>query len=862
MAATGSSRLALLAAAAPALLAGCGITLPWYSTPPVEVTVEYAPASLAFAGHLGGAAPPAQTIDVRVRPDWLTWGVGMTYDTQGMVFFSNMTELPDGWRRFELQAVDPNALGEGTFEGALQVFAFTPDDAPVPGSPWSIPVTYRVGPRPITAAPTMVTFEQVLGGAVAPPQVVSLSGPAEGGAWTSELDFYGQAPWLTVTPSSGTTIPADLQLQVSSAVGSTARYLTATLRLRRDGVTAEVLVTLDEHPPGITTSTPELFFTAVEGQAVLPPAQDVVLATDTGAESPFGAWADGFWWLQFPQSGTAPATVPVSVSTATLSPGRYDTELRFQPTWSADPADGAGVLVHYDVLPRALAASPDWFETYLTGDTAPAELSKTVTVTTSSPSLAWTAEPLVAWLEVDPPAGTGPGSFAMSVPVASVPSLASGWQQGRVAVRWSDPVAGTMTEEVLLNLYVLLPSITSLQPRIGLAGAAEPVTVRREGTVADPVISFGGTPAAAVSPQPNGTLLVTPPALAAGRWPVTVRNALGVDWRPVDLDLLAPVSRPGASIASAGRKSSVAFDDGTGMLHVANPGAGRVERYAEAAGWTRAERALPGLKDAVLSPDGRQVVAVTTDGVLTLDAALDGPASTLSGSFASVERPLAWRLAIAADGEGPVVTPDLAGCQGSPDCGIHFVHLPYASFWLGFNGERMDGWRPAAPDDLSSVWLLRHGANVPEPLARYQPWTADFTFEAPVVFDGTALDLDRRGARVLLLDVDPAFAATVGRLADTATGLLPGTLPPTTAAALLSQDGTRAVAFDGVSRTVRIFDLAAPPGGETDPFAEVGTPGGFAPPADPGAEPVLALSVDERTLFLAGDDAVVICPLP
>jgi hypothetical protein len=407
---------------------------------------------------------------------------------------------------------------------------------------------------------------------------------------------------------------------------------------------------------------------------------------------------------------------------------------------------------------------------------------------------------------------------------------------------------------------VNLPWAETVLPRSGVAGAAQSFAVRRLGTVASPVFLFGGTPAAAATLRPDGTYLVTPPALAAGRWSVTVQNGLGLDWLPARLELVDPAPRAAASLASAGRKASITFDDATGLLYLANPGAGQVERYAAASGWALTARPLPGLKDAALSPDGQRLVAVTADGVRTLDvAALDGPLTTIPGTFSAAEQALPWRLAFAADGQATVVTPTPGGCAGALDCGIHFANL---GFWQGYTGPVADGWSLAAPDDLSAVWLLRQGGTSPAPLARYTPWGGGLDFATAVVFDGTAIDLDRHGTRALLLDVDPAFAATSGRLADLATGLRPGALPATTAAALLSQDGTRAVAFDGASRTVRRFDLAAPPDPVSGRFVELGAPGGFAPPADPGAAPVLTMSIDERTLFLAGDAALVICPLP
>jgi hypothetical protein len=603
---------------------------------------------------------------------------------------------------------------------------------------------------------------------------------------------------------------------------------------------------------------------------VTPPAQGVVLGTATGAVSGFTLASTTAWWLSLPSSGTAPTTVPVSVATVWLVPGRYDGEVIVHPDWATDAADDIAIAVHYDLLPGALAVSTDAVSVSVTGDTTEAQLATPVAITAAQPSLAWTAQSSDPWIVVEPPAGTGSGALTVSVPRAAIPSLGQGGFTGVVTVGYVEPGYGPVTREIRVYLGIDLPWVVSLQPRIGLAGTSQPVSIWLVGTASSPVILFGGTPALAVDSHPDAGLLFTPRPLPAGRWPVTVQNGLGLDWRPAALELVAPATRAGVAVASAGRKTGVAFDDPSGMLWVANAGAGRVERYAEASGWTRAERAFAGLKDATLSPDGLQVVAVTERGLELVDAGvLDGPATVLPG-FSPEEAALAWRLRVSSDGSGLVVPVDPGACQALQSRGIYFLRLPITLYGTsdGQFGchpfeDPSDGWHPAVPDDLSRVWILKHGASPPAPARYMLPWAGTVSLmSSPMVFDGTALDLDRHGARALLLDVDPAFAATVGRLADTATGLLPGALPPTIAAALLSQDGTRAIAFDGLSRTVRVFDLAAPLEPGTGRFAEVGTPGGFLPPADPGAEPVLALSADERTLFLAGDDAAVICPLP
>jgi hypothetical protein len=120
--------------------------------------------------------------------------------------------------------------------------------------------------------------------------------------------------------------------------------------------------------------------------------------------------------------------------------------------------------------------------------------------------------------------------------------------------------------------------------------------------------------------------------------------------------------------------------------------------------------------------------------------------------------------------------------------------------------------------------------------------------------------LDRTGSRILLLRDESAAGTTATLLLDGALAVLPGALPGTVSTALLNDSGGRALAWDPAAGRVRIFELGGGPDPGTGLFSEVGAPG-VAPVAPPGAGVVMSLSADEQTLFLAGDQNVVLVPL-
>ena len=101
--------------------------------------------------------------------------------------------------------IDASGLIEGRYDTSLTI------SAPAANSPLTVPIVLYVTTTPpafLTAAPTLLTFDYVIGGVSPQPRAVSVSG--------SSLNFTAasSASWAAVAPSSGTT-PASLQVSVA-----------------------------------------------------------------------------------------------------------------------------------------------------------------------------------------------------------------------------------------------------------------------------------------------------------------------------------------------------------------------------------------------------------------------------------------------------------------------------------------------------------------------------------------------------------------------------------------------------------------------------------------------------------------------
>lgn len=349
------------------------------------------------------------------------------------------------------------------------------------------------------------------------------------------------------------------------------------------------------------------------------------------------------------------------------------------------------------------------------------------------------------------------------------------------------------------------------------------------------------------TPDPGGWRVPHPP-LAPGLHTVDVANALGVARSRAHLAAVLPGPRPAASVASSGAKTRIAFDEVRGALFVANAGSGEVERYQEATGWSRQALAITGLRDAALTFDGQRIAAIAGGEVLLVDrdALAPGPEPPAPIPLPGSEG-MDWRVApmfggralLSGDGAGVTVFE-----QG--------LLLPAVST-LGAGPFS----RPRCSASREGTLAVQVSRGSPSPslwaMAGYQVSTA-------VTFDGDVVALDRTGSRILLLRDESAAGTTATLLLDGALAVLPGALPGTVSTALLNDSGGRALAWDPAAGRVRIFELGGGPDPGTGLFSEVGAPG-VAPVAPPGAGVVMSLSADEQTLFLAGDQNVVLVPL-
>lgn len=197
----------------------------------------------------------------------------------------------------------------------------------------------------IAVAPASLQFAYTTTGAVPAPQSVHLSNTGGGTlAWSAVTD----ASWLAVTPSSGTA-PSTLSVSVSPAGLSAGTYL-ASIEISAAGATnspVAVAVTLTvtaTGPASLAVAPQKLMYSYTVGGAV-PAAQNVAITNAGGGSLPWAASAGASWVGLSPASGTAPATLWVSVNPAALSAGTYTANVQIAAAGATGSPASVGITL-------------------------------------------------------------------------------------------------------------------------------------------------------------------------------------------------------------------------------------------------------------------------------------------------------------------------------------------------------------------------------------------------------------------------------------------------------------------------------------------------------------------------------------
>ncbi|MEZ5351943.1 MAG: malectin domain-containing carbohydrate-binding protein [Bryobacteraceae bacterium] len=293
-------------------------TIPVTFTVSAPPNLAVAPASLAFVAAAGGPNPATQSITVSNTGGGgpLAWTA--TDDASWLTVTPVAGNTPTAGIAVTAAT---GSLAPATYTATITVTGG--------GQTRTIPVTFTVNDAPIlSVAPATLTFAATAGGASPASQTFNVTNTGTGGpiAWTASSN----APWLAVTPGSGTT-PAGA-VTVTAATGSLAAgAYSASISVAGAGQTRTIPVTFNvAAPPTLAVAPASLSFLGTAGGPD-PTAQSVSLSNSgAGGAITWTAVSNAPWLSVAPASGSTPsAGVAVSVSAAGLSAGTYGGEITF-----------------------------------------------------------------------------------------------------------------------------------------------------------------------------------------------------------------------------------------------------------------------------------------------------------------------------------------------------------------------------------------------------------------------------------------------------------------------------------------------------------------------------------------------------
>jgi uncharacterized protein (TIGR03437 family) len=174
----------------------------------------------------------------------------------------------------------------------------------------------------LAASPASLQFAWTVGGAAPAAQSVQIANAGTGTlAWTATASDT----WITVSPASGTA-PSTLSVSVSAA-GLSAGTYTGSVQIASAGASNTpasigVTLTVTEAPASLAVAPPALTFQYTYGGAV-PPAQTLAITNAGGGTLAWTASTSAYWLGVSAASGSAPASLAVSVNPANLAAGSY-----------------------------------------------------------------------------------------------------------------------------------------------------------------------------------------------------------------------------------------------------------------------------------------------------------------------------------------------------------------------------------------------------------------------------------------------------------------------------------------------------------------------------------------------------------
>jgi uncharacterized protein (TIGR03437 family) len=305
--------------------------------PSTTAQLQVQPLALNFSIPAGAASPSSQTLSVgNLGSGTLQW----TANASGgnWLSISPASGASSAGAAASVQAtVSVGGLATGVYSGAV---TFT---SAATSQTITVPVTLSVlaQAQTILLSQSGLLFTGVQGGTVVPAQTFGVVNTGQGTInWTATASTLTGGNWLSVTPSSGSSVANSLQIPLVevdvNASGLAAGQYSGQVKTEASGANNSpqvVTVILSVLPagsnPGVLVRPTGLIFTAQAGSSS-PGSQTVQLGTSSAASVGYMGGVitfDGNWLTAVPLTGAISAgnsrTVQVQPALGSLAPGAH-----------------------------------------------------------------------------------------------------------------------------------------------------------------------------------------------------------------------------------------------------------------------------------------------------------------------------------------------------------------------------------------------------------------------------------------------------------------------------------------------------------------------------------------------------------
>jgi hypothetical protein len=633
----------------------------------------------------------------------------------------------------------------------------------------------------------------------------------------------------------------------------------------------------DGNNDAFTVSPSSISFAGVQDTSVTPSAQTVTVTVVRGSVffSDSGITPSGGFVRVSPINFTNQTTVqfqvaPDSPRTVGTFTGSVTVRGCANPTCSGSDAPGSPkvIPITYTVTPfTGLRFDPLAIDFVTRTGGLPA--SKLGSLRQSSGSSPWTASTsytsgAAGWLSMSPPSGTLNPTQDINFNVTDTSSA----EVREATVTFT---AGALTKTVPVSLVINAPRANFVSPYVVPAGSAGNVIIRGYGfsTLAAGALQvrFGATPATTAFVSTDTEIGATYPALAAGSHAITLGDgSITLPSRP-SLKLVA-IDAPAYSAVAIPRPSSpgqvvdLIYDGERQAIYLMDAN-NRIERYTFVSGttWNASSSVVGSGANAhiALAPDGTQLIKTNgTSPSLEVVDPVTLSSSTVAAAFTGLSPPSnLGSIAFANDG-GAV------GSANSPNgLSLYRYDMLLQRFTALSTFADLTNSTAFASGDRSALILPAFDPSVPTSSKLIYTYNANTGAVRQANASSSLSEhtsISRDGSRAIVISRKLSATQTTDVL-DYDKGLaifqFRGTLPAGLTGVVISPDGSTAYAYFSATNSIRKFDLSVPSGGVMPDI------GGISVAASPGTTfNAMAITPDGGTLFLAGNQQLIVTPAP